>query len=602
MNTAFAPTSLAIAAVLFHGFWEGTLIVGAVWLGLRVLPKLGAATRYAIWLCALAAVLLTAIATVCVSARPLSEPAIDATITAQPSIVSRTRVVQTPVNTAYAKPRKSPLGVVRKSSAPVPRKSQITIPQNFAIGVALLWMLVACMRIIRLGFDARKLAAIRRTASLWSSAHEYPVFMSQCAEAPLALGFFRKAVILPASIVEQLRGDAIETIILHEIAHLRRYDVWTNAFARIIAAFFALNPAAWFIMRRLSMEREIACDDWVVAQIGCGDDFANVLAGLACQIRPRAPLAAPSAIGSRHAMLVRIEHLLDARPRRLHLSFSALGGTLMLLALIALIMQSLSPVLAYEPPQPNVGNRSEVGAAAGCAVPDRPIQMEFRPLGRHSAGSPDSVHLPNASKVAARFGASNVTTFDLTVDAAGTPRKLVVVSAPRYPGAAEYVRRFFMAMTYSPATHNCVPITATVRAAMPYRAPEPNTGSVITPVYADGWSAAHPAACKVPTVSHGRYRSGFVAPTAYTEMLPTFPDAMKHMSADAKFTTSVRVHVNAGGAATSAAIARSSGRDAFDNATLAAAREATYPLTTTSCKPSPTEYVWTTTFGMQIFP
>lgn len=214
MNTAFAPTSLAIAAVLFHGFWEGTLIVGAVWLGLRVLPKLGAATRYAIWLCALAAVLLTAIATVCVSARPLSEPAIDATITAQPSIVSRTRVVQTPVNTAYAKPRKSPLGVVRKSSAPVPRKSQITIPQNFAIGVALLWMLVACMRIIRLGFDARKLAAIRRTASLWSSAHEYPVFMSQCAEAPLALGLFRKAVILPASIVEQLRGDAIETIIL----------------------------------------------------------------------------------------------------------------------------------------------------------------------------------------------------------------------------------------------------------------------------------------------------------------------------------------------------------------------------------------------------
>ncbi len=53
--TALMQPALAIFAALFDSLWEGALIVGAVWLGLRMLPKLGAATRYAIWLCALAA-------------------------------------------------------------------------------------------------------------------------------------------------------------------------------------------------------------------------------------------------------------------------------------------------------------------------------------------------------------------------------------------------------------------------------------------------------------------------------------------------------------------------------------------------------------------
>jgi beta-lactamase regulating signal transducer with metallopeptidase domain len=210
-------------------------------------------------------------------------------------------------------------------------------------------MLVSGARGILLLLDLRDLSAIRREARLWSTAYDYPVFLSNRVDVPIALGFFRAAIVLPASLVEQLRADAVDAIVIHEVAHLRRYDVWTNALARIAQALVAVNPAAWFVMRRLSMEREIACDDWVVARTGSGDAFAQTLLTMASRAGGRLPLAAASVFGSRNSVVVRIERLLDSRPRRLRLSPPALGGAVTILALIALVLRSVSPVLAYEP-------------------------------------------------------------------------------------------------------------------------------------------------------------------------------------------------------------------------------------------------------------
>ena len=208
---------------------------------------------------------------------------------------------------------------------------------------------MACASGLRLLLDVRDIAALRRDARLWSAAYDYPVFLSDRVRVPIAVGFRRAAIILPAPLVDRLHADAVDTVIIHEIAHLHRRDVWTNALARIAEALAALNPAAWFVMRRLSVEREIACDDWVVARTGAGDAFARTLLDMASRPGARAPLAAPSAVGSRHSVVVRIERLLDSRPRHLRLSLSALGGCLMLLAIIALVVQTVSPVLAYAP-------------------------------------------------------------------------------------------------------------------------------------------------------------------------------------------------------------------------------------------------------------
>jgi TonB family protein len=597
VSAAFAQTALAVAGALFDSLWEGALIVGAAWVCLRCLPRLGAATRYAIWLCTLASLVLVPVLTVALAVQP-AQPVTDVPVPSAMSVVLATGTAASRADAPLAVPE--PAVVAREAVPPAAaRKSRIAVPQSLAVAVALVWLLAALARGLLLALDQRALAAMRRDARLWSTAHDVPVFLSESARVPLAAGFRRAAIILPASLVERLPAEAVRTIVVHEVAHLRRLDVWTNALARIAEVFLVLNPVAWLVMRRLSVEREIACDDWVVARTGAGDAFARVLVALASGPPARMPLGAPSALGSRHSLVERIERLLDSAPRRLRLSPPALGGALVLLALIAFTLQSVSPVLAYDP-QPNlVAQASPVSVNAGaCTTPDRGITMTYL-LGpkRRAAGSgADDAVVPPASAIVARHGASHVVAFDLTVDAAGRPRNVVVVTPAQYPGQADSIKRIYMASTYKPALRNCVPVAATIRTAVPSMQPESSTGAVIVPVYPAGWSAGHASSCKVPTVTHARFRSGFAAPTKFGKMLPAFPDTMKNVPVGSRFATSIDVHVNAAGAATRAAIVRSSGKPAFDETALAAARTATYPLTDTTCTPLPSEYVWNVTF------
>ena len=182
------------------------------------------------------------------------------------------------------------------------------------------------------------------------------------------------------------------------------------------------------------------------------------------------------------------------------------------------------------------------------------------------------------------------------MDAAGKARKVVVISPPRYPGMAQDIVRGAMAASYKPALRNCIPVEATIRTAALANAPEPNSTSVITPVYAPGWSSEHAAACKVPTVTRARYRPGFTPPTAYTAMLPALPRQMSDLALGTQISSSVAVHVNAAGTATRVVAVDPSGQPAYDEAVSSAARRATYPLVASACKPLPADYVWQTTF------
>lgn len=316
MKDMLPSFALTIANALLRGFWEGVIIAGTVWLTLRALPNLGASTRYAIWFCALLVLATVPLATVLQQRTFAAVPAsVGASSNGAMALVSSVSAETSNAN-RIARAGLESNARVREASA----VSRVFTQPRLALAAALLWLLAAGARALLLARMARELAALRRDAKLWSTAYDYPVFVSDRVTVPIATGFTRPTTIFPEPLIEELSGDALETIIIHEVAHLRRYDVWTSTAARFAELTVALNPAAWFIMRRLSIEREIACDDWVVAKTGAGGAFANTLASLATRSHRTVSVAELSALGARHALVVRIEKLLDARPRRLHLS------------------------------------------------------------------------------------------------------------------------------------------------------------------------------------------------------------------------------------------------------------------------------------------
>jgi hypothetical protein len=97
---------------------------------------------------------------------------------------------------------------------------------------------------------------------------------------PAAIGFWKRTIVLPAWALRELPPEDLNVILLHEFAHLRRGDDWTNLIQKIVRALFFFHPAVWWIENRLSVEREMACDDAVLAETANPHGYASCLVSL----------------------------------------------------------------------------------------------------------------------------------------------------------------------------------------------------------------------------------------------------------------------------------------------------------------------------------
>jgi hypothetical protein len=103
---------------------------------------------------------------------------------------------------------------------------------------------------------------------------------SEHVRVPAALGLWSPMIVLPAWALAELPAGELGIILRHEFAHLRRWDDWTNLVQKIVRAVFFFHPAVWWIESRLSVEREMACDDIVVAETDNPIGYANCLVSL----------------------------------------------------------------------------------------------------------------------------------------------------------------------------------------------------------------------------------------------------------------------------------------------------------------------------------
>lgn len=92
------------------------------------------------------------------------------------------------------------------------------------------------------------------------------IFISNHVAGPLTIGFFKPVVLVPAGFLMGLPRDQVEAILLHELAHIRRYDYLVNLFQTAIKTVLFFHPAIHYISNMVDIDREQACDDLAVAQ------------------------------------------------------------------------------------------------------------------------------------------------------------------------------------------------------------------------------------------------------------------------------------------------------------------------------------------------
>ena len=235
---------------------------------------------------------------------------------------------------------------------------------------AILWLVGAALLIgrILIGYGIvwclRRQAQVRHDGPLFDALQQarrtldfYPkveVATSPSISSPMALGILRPLIVFPADLVEKLSADQLALILMHELAHVRRWDNLTLLLQRLVSAVLFFHPAVWLCGRMLRREAEQACDDFVVCATGRSEAYARGLAHVAERAIHLNPLIrrVPSmnAFAAESDLALRIRRALGGSARRM--------GTRARVLAVALLCPLAAVTL------PSYGNTSEVSKVA----------------------------------------------------------------------------------------------------------------------------------------------------------------------------------------------------------------------------------------------
>ena len=160
---------------------------------------------------------------------------------------------------------------------------------------------------------------------------------------PAVVGALRPIVLLPLQVATGLSPVQLESLLTHELVHLKRRDPWVNFLQLVMETVCFFNPAVWIISRNLRRQREFCCDDTVLrlGQI-TAVDYADALVAVAeSSMNPRAVLVTVigAAVQRRSELSLRIARIPGrSRPRRSVLPGHAFAALLVVVMLIGGIL------------------------------------------------------------------------------------------------------------------------------------------------------------------------------------------------------------------------------------------------------------------------
>jgi beta-lactamase regulating signal transducer with metallopeptidase domain len=298
-------TDLAALQIATHLFLHGTLVLMATWLAVRHIPRLPAASQHAVWTTAFAALLLLPIGTwvvpgwgvdlTTVRSAPADRYARPVVLTADPEA--------TP-----AGPTDADASPVAGSPSPYPTASPATDAAGrgaffrralrwVAPGFLLVWAGGALLLLGRLALGTRALLQWYRSAADIDCAdvaaslarqldvkRSFTVRRSAEVSAPIAWGAVSPVIILPAD-AQRWPSARLRAVLLHELAHVKRWDYLAHILSRVARALFWPNPLIWMATERSTAAQERACDDMVLRSGVAAWEYAEQLLAVAQGLR-----------------------------------------------------------------------------------------------------------------------------------------------------------------------------------------------------------------------------------------------------------------------------------------------------------------------------
>ncbi len=267
---------------------------------------------------------------------------------------------------------------------------------DWAQAVFAVWLLGVAFVLGRLAWGARQMRRITQEAERLTNYHwsalanrllvelnlptHVALYASAAVTVPVTWGVARPVVVLPLEAIHWSR-EWQRIVLLHEFAHIKRRDCLTQMLASAACALYWFNPLVWRAARQLRVERELACDDCVLAVGTRASDYASCLVALASSFDLRATpaLAVGMADSVRCSELEsRVRTMLDPAierrwwsARRQLVAVACAAGFLLPLAALQAVSQSkpvasvpAAPAVVVKTPMPIASSAPAVAPVA----------------------------------------------------------------------------------------------------------------------------------------------------------------------------------------------------------------------------------------------
>ncbi|MBN1591063.1 MAG: HlyD family efflux transporter periplasmic adaptor subunit [Pirellulales bacterium] len=331
-----APVCQRLTWTLLHFCWQGLAVAAFVAVWLRLFRPARAETRYAFCLIGLVLMIAVPVATFLlipspqlpsVAVRPIREPAVVESPVLPPAIepVALPAVDAVILNEPpRVEPAEMPI-VAEVPDAPTLIQRLPAIFQNSQPYLLVGWTLGVLLLGMRLMIGYAGVQLLRRqrepladvlTARIVELGRRVGlrgcprVFASRVTREAIAVGFCRPVVLVPAAWLLEMSPEALEAVIAHELAHLRRWDLWVNLMQRMAETLLFYHPAVWWLSRRVRLEREMCCDALAVAATGRRIAYLRALEWVARKkAMPSRLLLDTSMCGRTPSLLSRVRYL-----------------------------------------------------------------------------------------------------------------------------------------------------------------------------------------------------------------------------------------------------------------------------------------------------
>ncbi len=331
--------------------WQGALAVGAVWLVIRLLPRMSGDARCWLWRLVYLKLFLSMVV-----GSPLAVPILPSSLPATPEVVTPSFQPRTVSSdralSLTTKPLTSSGGDLSVQDDPVSGDMGGTLIR----GVCLLWLCGVVWGLRRLVLEWR---AVRRILGGGSPVAEdsmrdllqtlawrfdwrvAPELRTQGEiDSPLLIGARKPVIVLPHELLRQCDAQELRFMLAHELAHGKRRDLvwaWLPALAQIL---FFFHPCVWLAHHEWRLSQELACDALTLQVLEApAGEYGQVLLKVAAHCRPRRRLE--------NATVAGVENYASLKVRLQALAPVSLANKSALTSGLAWVVLSLSVFLPW---------------------------------------------------------------------------------------------------------------------------------------------------------------------------------------------------------------------------------------------------------------